>query len=101
MENGDSVANRAFVSYKLEKKENKHFRVGISVGKKIGNAVIRNQVKRKIRHALMELDKEQNFNHELDFIVIARKPVSQMDYLEIKKSLLHVLSLSHVISHEL
>ena len=33
-ENGDSVANRAFVIYKLEKKENKHFRVGISVGKK-------------------------------------------------------------------
>lgn len=49
----------------------------------------------------MELDKEKKFNQELDFIVIARKPVSQMDYLEIKKSLLHVLSLSHVISHEL
>lgn len=94
---GKSKANRQFVVYKLPKDGQKHFRVGISVGKKIGNAVIRNQVKRKIRHALMELDKEQNFNHELDFIVIARNPVNQMDYLEIKNSLSHVLSLSDII----
>lgn len=30
-----SVANRQFVLYKMEKPNQKHFRVGISVGKKI------------------------------------------------------------------
>lgn len=95
---GNSKANRQFVVYTLPKSGQKHFRVGISVGKKIGNAVIRNQVKRRIRHALMELDKEHVFNHELDFILIARNPASQMDYFEIKKSLLHVLSLANVIN---
>ncbi|SHE88869.1 ribonuclease P protein component [Atopostipes suicloacalis DSM 15692] len=98
---GQSKANRQFVVYKLPKEGQNHFRVGISVGKKIGNAVTRNQVKRRIRHALMELDKEKQFNQDLDFIIIARKPVSQMDYWEIKKSLVHVLSLSHVILSEL
>jgi len=98
---GQSKANRQFVIYKLPKEGQDHFRVGISVGKKIGNAVTRNQVKRRIRHALMELDKEKQFNQDLDFIIIARKPVSQMDYWEIKKSLVHVLSLSHVILSEL
>src|SRR5690625_4797380 len=94
---GKSKANRQFVVSKLPKDGEQHFRVGISVGKKIGNDVIRNQVKRKIRHALMELDTERNFNHELDFIVIARNPVNQMAYSEIKSSLSHVLSLSSII----
>ena len=97
---GQSKANRQFVIYKLPKEGQDHFRVGISVGKKIGNAVTRNQVKRRIRHALMELDKEKKFNQER-FYSDCQKTSSQMDYLEIKKSLLHVLSLSHVISHEL
>ena len=98
---GKSKANRQFVIYKLPKERQKHFRVGISVGKKIGNAVVRNQIKRKIRHALMELDKELYFNPECDFIVIARNPVSQMNYFEIKNSLRHVLSLSNIIFNEL
>ena len=41
-----SVANRNFVVYRLDKPGQKHFRVGLSVGKKVGNAVMRNQVKR-------------------------------------------------------
>lgn len=94
---GDSKANRQFVVYKLPKKNQKHFRVGISVGKKIGNAVIRNQVKRRIRHALMELDRERSIEEQLDFIVIARIPVKNMDFQEIKSSLSHVLSLSKIL----
>lgn len=94
---GESKANRQFVVYTLPKKEQEHFRVGISVGKKIGNAVFRNQVKRRMRHALMELDQEYSLESELDFIVIARNPVRNMTYNEIKSSLLHVLSLSRII----
>lgn len=97
---GNSKANRQFVVYTLPKSGQEHFRVGISVGKKIGNAVIRNQVKRRVRQALQELDKEHSFKDELDFILIARNPVSQMDFFEIKKSLLHVLSLANVIERK-
>ena len=54
-ESGDSVANRAFVIYVVEKPENKHFRVGISVGKKVGHtAVARNRLKRYIRAVIDE-----------------------------------------------
>lgn|SRR5699024_1775915 len=94
---GNSKANRQFVVYKLPKDGQNHFRVGISVGTKLGNAVIRNKNKRRIRHALSELDREYVFNQELDFLIIARKPVSNMSFHEIKKSLIHVLSLSNVL----
>lgn len=94
---GESKANRQFVIYKLPKVEQKHFRVGISVGTKLGNAATRNKIKRRIRHALMELDKEYTLNQQTDFIVIARIPVKDMSFLEIKKSLIHVMSLSGLI----
>ncbi len=94
---GESKANRQFVVYKLPKDEQKHFRVGISVGTKLGNAVKRNKIKRRIRHALMELDKEYTLDPQTDFIVIARIPVKDMTFAEIKKSLIHVFSLSGLI----
>ena len=89
---GKSTANRQFVIYQLNKKEQTHFRVGISVSKKLGNAVTRNRLKRRIRHILMELDEQ--LIKEVDFIVIARQPIVQISYQETKNSMLHVLKVA-------
>ncbi|MFD1707834.1 ribonuclease P protein component [Siminovitchia sediminis] len=88
---GKSVANRQFVLYALEKKEQTHFRIGLSVSKKIGNAVTRNRIKRYIRQVFYEL--EDQVSHNQDFVIIARKPAADMDYHSVKKSLEHVLRL--------
>ena len=90
---GKSVANRKFVVYRLENSE-QHFRVGLSVSKKLGNAVTRNQIKRRIRHVLIT-HKDQIIEN-LDFVVIARKGVEEMNYTEIEKNLLHVLRLANI-----
>ena len=90
---GKSVANRKFVVYRLENSE-QHFRVGLSVSKKLGNAVTRNQIKRRIRHVLIA-HKDQIIEN-LDFVVIARKGVEEMNYAEIEKNLLHVLRLANI-----
>ena len=90
---GKSVANRKFVVYRLENSE-QHFRVGLSVSKKLGNAVTRNQIKRRIRHVLIA-HKDQIIEN-LDFVVIARKGVEEMNYTEIEKNLLHVLRLANI-----
>ena len=90
---GKSVANRKFVVYRLENSE-QHFRVGLSVSKKLGNAVTRNQIKRRIRHVLIT-HKDQIIEN-LDFVVIARKGVEEMNYTELEKNLLHVLKLANI-----
>ena len=87
---GQSFDNRKFVVYMLEK-EQKHFRVGISVSKKLGNAVVRNRIKRKIRHVLMQHQKQLV---QADFVVIARKGVEELDYHQVEQNLLHVLKIA-------
>ena len=90
---GESVANRRFVIYRLANSQ-EHFRVGLSVSKKLGNAVMRNQIKRRIRHIL--IDHRNELVDNIDFIVIARKGVENLDYAELEKNLLHVLILAKI-----
>ena len=95
---GKSCANRQFVVYMIEKPEQVHFRVGISVGKKIGNAVARNWVKRRIRQSLTEL--KPQLKQDCDFIVIALPGVAWMEMAEVKDHLIHVLRLANVLVDE-
>lgn len=95
---GKSVANRQFVLYMLEKKGQSHFRLGLSVSKRIGNAVTRNRIKRVIRELFQDF--EEGLNQELDYVVIARKPTADMDFHEMKKSMTHVLRLGKVLKRK-
>ncbi|GAA0467697.1 ribonuclease P protein component [Alkalibacillus silvisoli] len=86
---GHSFANRQLVIYTLNKEGQSHLRVGFSVGKKIGNAVTRNQIKRYLRQAFIDLD--PYIKPDYDYIIIARIPTRSMGYHEIKSSLNHLL----------
>ncbi|MFC4558486.1 ribonuclease P protein component [Virgibacillus kekensis] len=92
---GKSFANRQLVIYYVKKPEQVHFRIGISVGKKIGNAVMRNQIKRYLRQAFLEL--EDKVMPMYDIVVIARQPTKNMNFHEVKKSLIHLLSKERVL----
>ncbi len=93
--NGKSFANRQFIIYKYKNQDIDHFRIGLSVSKKIGNAVIRNRVKRYIRQVFTEL--KEDINDQYDYIIIARKPVAEMDFFQVKKSLIHVMKIAKVL----
>lgn len=87
---GKSFANRQLVIYYIKKPTQDHFRIGLSVGKKIGNAVTRNRIKRYLRKSFQELEKKVIHTH--DIVIIARQPTKEMDYHQVKKSLIHLLS---------
>ncbi|MDP4105525.1 MAG: ribonuclease P protein component [Bacillota bacterium] len=95
---GRSFANRQFVVYVLKKEGQTSFRIGLSVSKKLGNAVMRNQIKRYIRQAVFEI--KESMQQDLDYVIIARKPLVEMDFFEVKKSLAHVLKVGKVLQKE-
>ncbi|MBQ7308156.1 MAG: ribonuclease P protein component [Clostridia bacterium] len=61
------------------------FKVGFSVSKKIGNAVTRNKIRRRLKESFRTLDifVPRNFY----FVVIARQPIVNASFLEIKSDL--------------
>ena len=95
---GNSVANRQLVLYVYQKNNQEHFRVGLSVGKKIGNAVLRNQIKRYLRQSLLEL--KPWIKKDIDFILIARPDIKIKNMIQIKKSMIHVMNLANIIDME-
>ncbi len=68
----------------LEENTNEIYRFGISVGKKIGNAVTRNHIKRQIKQILSENNYQNGFN----CIIIVRKNVLSSSYQIMKDDLL-------------
>lgn len=71
----------------LERIEDKEYHFGISVSKKLGNAVVRNQLKRQIRSIIQERDYQKNFN----CIIILGKGILSKTYQEKKNNLLEAL----------
>ena len=77
-------SNSLFKMY-YAKAEEDHSRVGISVSKRIGNAVVRNKIKRQIRMMLIEC---YNFDSsKFDLIFIVRDNYLNKGYIDCKKEL--------------
>lgn len=78
-----SLANSSFIIYK-DQNDIGHGRVGISVSKKLGKAVIRNKIKRQLRMMILECF---DFDESCDYIVIVRKNYLNHQYIENKNEL--------------
>lgn len=82
------VKNDKFVLY-YNKNDLDKYRFGISVGKKIGNAVCRNHYKRIIRNIV---DNNKNiYSNSYDYIIIVRKGCLVSSFDEISNALIYLL----------
>ena len=85
IQKGKSLASRAYVVYYYDSMSVTNDRVGISVGKKLGNAVERNKIKRQVRSMVMDIT---DFSRGKDTIIIVRKGYCGRSYEDNKKELL-------------
>ena len=67
----------------LERIENNTHRFGLSVGKKVGNAVNRNKIKRRLK-AIID---EKNYQNGFNCIIIVGKGINEKSFEEMKKNL--------------
>lgn len=86
---GKSFANRQLVVYWSNKPEIERFRLGVSASKKIGNAVVRNRMRRMLKE-IVRLHEAEIRDH-VDLILIVRSGAVGMEYKDLEKSVLHVL----------
>ena len=78
------TSSACFVVYFFNKNM-QNARAGISVSKKLGNAVERNKIKRQVRQMLTYIVDFETF--ENDLIIIVRKPYINKSFMENKNDL--------------
>ncbi|MDR3215171.1 MAG: ribonuclease P protein component [Bacilli bacterium] len=68
--------NSTFTVY-FQKNDLKYSRFGISVGKKHGNAVMRNRIKRQIR---MMISQVFSYSHSYDYLIMIRPKYKEQSF---------------------
>ncbi len=63
-------------------------RYGLSVGRRVGKAVVRNRVKRLLREILRQISLQPGW----DIVIIARTPTARADYSSLGESVRELLS---------
>jgi ribonuclease P protein component len=84
---GKSVSNRLLVLYMLPNQSNCN-KIGFAAGKRLGNAVIRNRVKRMMREAF-RLNRDK-LPAGYDFILVGRQPVVGVKAQEVISAFLNL-----------
>lgn len=72
---------------KISSKNNKLLNVSFVAKRKIGNAVRRNKIKRRLRNIMNEAVKKVEINFDYSFLVIAKSSMLNNEYKIIKETL--------------
>lgn len=81
----------------IERTNNQVHHFGISVSKKIGNAVVRNKTKRRLKSIIDKKNYQNNFN----CIIIVKRAINNYSYKEIEEQLLNALRDLNIIEGEI
>jgi len=86
---GRKINSKYFTIFfkKLSDKNNKKLNISFVTQKKIGNAVKRNKIKRRLRNMMNDAIKKIKLNFNYSYLLIAKKNVFEDQYENVKKIL--------------
>ena len=86
---GKKISNKYLTIFfkKLSDKNTSKLNISFVVKKKIGNAIKRNKIKRRLKNLMNEAVKKININFNYSYLLIAKKTVLEDEYENIKKNL--------------
>ena len=86
---GKKISNQYLTIFfkELSDKNKKKLNISFITKKKIGNAVNRNKIKRRLRNIMNEATKKITINFKYCYLLIAKIPVLKDPYENIKKTL--------------
>ena len=92
--NGKRISNPYSLIFfkKISSKSNKLLNVSFVAKKKIGNAVKRNKIKRRLRNIINDAIKTINMNLNYSYLFIAKKNIYDAEYKMLKESILNDLA---------
>ena len=71
----------------LENKDNQRLNISFSVKKKIGNAVCRNKIKRRLRSIMNDAVKKISIKMDYSYLVIPKQNIINSEFKNIKETL--------------
>ncbi len=89
-----SCATPSFVMRAKDRKDGKAPRVGFTCTKKIGNAVIRNRIRRRLKEAV-RLSMAEHAAQSHDYVLIGRPAALTRDFEAIRKDIISALHKLH------
>tara|TARA_Y200000002_G_scaffold312928_1_gene270314 strand:+ start:409 stop:750 length:342 start_codon:yes stop_codon:yes gene_type:complete len=87
--NGKKISNNYSTIFfkKLNHLNSKQLNISFIAKKRLGNAVIRNKIKRRLKNIMRDLIKNVKINYEYSYLIIAKKIVFNHKFVDIKREL--------------
>lgn len=79
----------------IKKNDLEHSRIGFTVTKKIGNSVVRNKVRRRIREIVRQ--NLENIMDGYDIVIVPKKNVVDISFKELESAVFHIFKLAGIL----
>jgi len=88
--NGKKISNKYLTIFfkSLPGKSNKYLNISFVAQKKLGNAVKRNKIKRRLRNIMNQILKISKINSNYSYLIIAKKNIIDAKFFDIKEVIL-------------
>ena len=79
---GKYIKESCFTIYYIDNHNENFYRFGLSIGKKVGKAFLRNKIKRQLREIIYK--HKSLYKNGEEYIIIIKKEINELSFLEIE-----------------